>query len=121
MSPPHPGQDALAINYIKSEPDQFIAFEVIVDCDFSQFGRIQMWVARDITLQLELEDGDANSIELASATSTNPDGWSQLEFDYAGAGDRIDLTDIRLVKIYPAPGDPEAQGRFVLDEIYLVP
>jgi hypothetical protein len=120
LSPPHRGQDALAVTYYRPDPDQFIAFEVTVDSDFTAFGQIQMWVFGAVTLQLELEDLNSNTLELDPATAVNPQGWTLLEFNYAGA-DGINLGAIQVVKIFVVPDDTTIMGRIVLDEIYLSP
>ena len=118
---PHPGQGALVVTYYRPEPDQFIAFELTVDCDFSTFGRVQMWVYRQATLKLALEDWDSGGIELDPARALDPEGWTLLEFEYASAGQGIDLGAVKTVKIFIIPDDPSAQGRIMLDEIILVP
>ena len=119
MNPPHSGQDALVVSYYKPEPDQFIAFEVTVDCDFSAFNQVQMWVLGEVTLQLELTDQNGDSLMLPSASATIPESWNQLEFAYGGAP--LNLESITTVKIFIAPENPTEEGRFVLDEIILVP
>ena len=75
---PHPGQGALAVSYYRPEPDQFMAFEVTVDCDFSEFSRVQMWVYRQATLKLALADRDSREIELDPARALDPEGWTLL-------------------------------------------
>jgi hypothetical protein len=121
LSLPHQGQGALAVSYYRPEPGQFIAFEVTVDCDFSAFSRLQMWVFRQATLQMALEDRASEEIALEPATALDPQGWTLLEFDYAGAGEQIDLGAVKTVKIFIIPEDPSPQGRIVLDDIILVP
>jgi hypothetical protein len=121
LSLPHQGQGALAVSYYRPEPDQFIAFEVIVDCDFSSFSRLQMWVFRQVTLQVALEDWASEEIALEPATASDPQGWTLFEFDYAGAGEQVDLGAVKTVKIFIIPEDPSPQGRIVLDDIILVP
>ena len=118
---PHPGQGALAVSYYRPGPDQYIAFDLTVDCDFSASSRLQMWVFGEITLKLELEDRASREIELGPDSALDPGGWTLLEFDYASAGEGIDLGAVQTVKIFIVPDDPTAQGRIMLDEIILVP
>jgi cytoskeletal protein RodZ len=119
LFPPHSGQDALAVSYYKPEPDQFIAFEVSVDCDFSAFSQVQMWVLGEVTLQLGLTDQNGDSLMLPAASATNPVGWNLLAFEYSGVP--LNLEAIKTVKIFIAPENLTEEGRFVLDEIILVP
>jgi hypothetical protein len=119
LFPPHSGQDALAVAYYKPAPDQFIAFEVIVDCDFSAFGQVEMWVLGEVTLQLELTDQNGDSWMLPAASATNPGNWNQLVFEYGDAP--LNLATINTVKIFVTPENLFDEGRFVLDEIILVP
>jgi hypothetical protein len=119
LFPPHSGQDALAVAYYRPEPDQFIAFEVTVDCDFSAFSQVQMWVLGGVSLQLELTDRNGNSWMLISDSATVPGSWSELVFDYSDVP--LNLATITTVKIFVAPENPAEEGRFVLDEIVLVP
>jgi hypothetical protein len=121
LSMPHPGQGALAVTYYRPQPDQFVAFELNVDCDFADFSKLQMWVYRDLTVQVGLEDQASREVMLDQERAPNPLGWTLLEFDYADAEDQIDLDAVEIVKIFLAPDDPEAQGRTMLDEIRLVP
>ena len=121
LSLPHPGQGVLAVTYYRPEPDQFIAFDLTVDCDFSAFGRLQMWVYGEATLQLAFEDRRSGAFEPEPATALDPGGWTLLAFDYANAGDEIDLGAIETVKIFIVPDETAAQGKILLDEIILVP
>ena len=121
LSLPHPGQGALAVTYYQPQPDQFIAFELTVDCDFTEFGKLQMWVYRELTVQIGLEDQASQEVLLDPERAVNPLGWTLLTFDYADAEDQIDLGAVETVKIFLAPDGPEANGRTMLDEIWLVP
>ena len=78
-----------------------------------------MWVFGEVTLQLELGDQSGDSWMLDPAAATDPEDWTKLAFAYAGAP--LDLRGITTVKIFIAPESPVEQGRFVLDEIILVP
>jgi hypothetical protein len=109
----------LVVTYYRPEPDQFIAFEVAADCDFSAFSQVQIWVLGEVTLLLELTDQNGDSWTLPSASATNPGGWTQLAFEYGGAP--LNLEAITTVKIFIAPENPTEEGSFVLDEIILVP
>ena len=121
LSLPHPGQGALAVTYYRPQPDQFIGFELTVDCDFTEFGKLQMLVYRELTVQIGLEDQAGQEVMLDQERAVNPLGWTLLTFDYAEAGDQIDLDAVETVKIFLAPDDPDAAGRTMLDEIWLVP
>jgi hypothetical protein len=78
-----------------------------------------MWVLGEVTLMLELTDQDGNSWMLPPASATDPGSWTQLKFEYGGAS--LNLEGIQMVKIFIAPENPAEEGRFVLDEIILVP
>lgn len=80
-----------------------------------------MWVLHEGTLQIVFEGEDSREIELGPVDALYPQGWTLLEFDYASAGEDIDLGAIRTLKIFISPNDPTAQGKIVLDEIILVP
>lgn len=121
LSLPYPGQGALGVNYYKPKPDQFIGFELTVDCDFSTSSRLKMWVFGEVTMQMALEDQASSEVALDLDRALNPRGWTLLEFAYASVRDEIDLDAIKTVKIFIAPDDPNAQGRIVLDDIMLVP
>jgi hypothetical protein len=121
LSLPHPGQGALAVTYYKPQPDQFIGFELVVDCDFTAFGKLQMWVYRELTVQIGLEDQSGQAVMLDPQRTDNPLGWTLLTFDYADVEDQIDLGAVETVKIFLAADDPDADGRTMLDEIWLVP
>jgi hypothetical protein len=121
LSLPQPGQGALAVTYYKPQPDQFIGFELTVDCDFSEFGKLQMWVYRELTVQIGLEDQAGQEVMLDQERAANPLGWTLLTFDYTEVGDQINLEAVETVKIFLAPDDPQAEGRTMLDDIRLVP
>lgn len=109
----------MAVSYYKPEPDQFIGFDLTVDCDFSAFSRLQMWVLGEVTLILGFEDQDFRIIELGPAAALEPLNWTLVEFDYVNPGGDIDLETIKTVKIFI--GDPTAQGKIILDDLILVP
>ena len=121
LSLPHSGQGALAVTYYKPQPDQFIGFELKVDCDFTEFGKLQMWVHRELTVQVGLEDQAGDEVMLDQERAVDPLGWTLLTIDYAEFADQINLGSVETVKIFLSPDDPDAFGRTMLDEIWLVP
>jgi hypothetical protein len=80
---------------------------------------MQMWVLGEVTLLLELTDQNGDSWKLPPVSATDPGSWTQLVFEYGGAS--LNLEAIETVKIFIAPENPSEEGRFVLDEIILVP
>lgn len=78
-----------------------------------------MWVLGEVTLLLALEDQNGEPLALNPAAATDPAGWTKLTFEYANAP--LNLKAVKTVKIFIAAENPADQGRFVLDEIILVP
>jgi hypothetical protein len=119
LSMPHPGQGALAVSYYNPQPDQFIAFDVTVDCDFIDFRRLQIWVFGQATINMGLVDQVSQEAELEAVQALDPEGWSLLTFDYATA--QIDLRAVQTVRIFVSPENPFETGRITLDDIFLLP
>lgn len=89
--------------------------------DFSGKARLQVWVYGETPILLKLEDENGTQGDVEVVRATNPNGWSLVQFDLSRARNSVDLSRIKVIFFFPAPGDPSASGAIFLDDITLVP
>lgn len=118
----HSGTQSFKVKYSKSDTYQFMGAELPADsCDFARGRTLQMWVHGKVTLLLKLEDQSLRQFDISEQRVTEATGWTPLIFDYTAAGSALDLSRIKSILLFPAPGDPSASGEIFLDDIAVFP
>ena len=118
----HSGTQSLRVKYSKTDTYQFIGAELPAgSCDFTKGRALQMWVYGKVTFLLKLEDQNLKQVDVNEQRVTDATGWTLLTFKYTAAESAIDLSRIRSILLFPAPGDTSASGNVFLDDIAVFP
>ena len=108
----------MRVQYEKSDTYQFIGAEIPTGlCDLVSMPRLRVWVAGSVKLLLKAEDRDGRQMDVGQATSADPTAFSLLEFDLRSVANQLDLTRIKNLFFFPAPGDASASGIFFIDDV----
>ncbi len=118
----HNGNQSFKVKYHKNDTYQFIGAELPSNlCDFTKAQTLQVWGYGQVTLLLKLEDEKQNQVDISEQRSTAVNDWTLLTFNYKNAGNSINLSQVKGIFLFPAPGDTSAGGEFFLDDIALFP
>lgn len=112
------GTRSLKVEYAKSDMYQFIGKEIPASQrNISWAQTMDIWVYGAVALTLKLEEEDTlRQQEFGTLSATADEDWSLLQFDLRGATN-VDMSRIKSIFLFVAPGDADAEGTFYLDEI----
>jgi len=116
----HSGKKSLCVNYVKSNTYQYVGGELPTNLrNLTRSTKFDVWVFGQVDLLFKLEDETGRQADVETLSATNPNGWTRLRFDYSNAAGSVDLSRIKVIFFFPAPGDPTAKGQFCLDDLGL--
>ena len=114
----HDGTKSMKIIYHKSgKPWSYFAAKPLqneISNDLSEFSSFNFWVYGSVSLLVKFEDNGGGSWEHSVSTSS-ASAWEQVQIDLTQATG-VNMSDIRNVMFFVAPGDGSSTGTFYMDE-----
>jgi hypothetical protein len=108
------------IDYRKNDTFQHVAAEVLAaHPDFSGYRRLELWVYGNETILFKIEDQAGDQADVGELTATNANGWNHLIFDYTGVSNDVDLSRVKNIFFFLAPGNSSASGTVYFDSVSL--